>query len=146
MKLENIYLQSGPSSLVQLGYCCYSHATVPSRGLAGWEASRRALGGEGVAARAGLGWPGSWLGHLWGWLGRPEGRQGRLPANTEKKRRASNGDGSPENKNEMEMGQSVMDSCNRIYHGVENEEIYVWVVLVVVAGTRRLARKSSSET
>ena len=38
----------------------------------------------------------------------------------------------------------MMDSCNRIYHGVENEEIYLWVV-VVVAGTRRFARKSSPE-
>jgi len=64
------------------------------------EASRRAQGGEGVAARAGLGRPGSWLVRPWGWLGRPEGRQGRLPANTEKKRRASNGHGSLENKNE----------------------------------------------
>jgi len=27
-----------------------------------------------------------------------------------------------------EMGHTVMDSCNRIYHGVENEEIYLWVV------------------
>ena len=37
-----------------------------------------------------------------------------------------------------------MDSCNRIYHGVQNEEIYLWVV-VVVAVTRRFARKSSPE-
>ena len=43
-----------------------------------------------------------------------------------------------------ETGQTVMDSCNRIYHGVENEEIYHYVV-VVVAGTRRFARKSSPE-
>ena len=44
----------------------------------------------------------------------------------------------------METGQSVMDSCNRIYHGVENEEIYLWVV-VVVTGTRWFAQKSSPE-
>ena len=38
----------------------------------------------------------------------------------------------------------MMDSCNRIYHGVENEENYLWVVVVVV-GTRWFARKSSPE-
>ena len=27
-----------------------------------------------------------------------------------------------------EMGQTVMDSRNRIYHDVENDEIYLWVV------------------
>ena len=27
-----------------------------------------------------------------------------------------------------ETGQIVMDSCNRIYHGVENEEIYLCIV------------------
>ena len=43
-----------------------------------------------------------------------------------------------------ETGQTVMDSCNRIYHDIENEEIYLWVV-VVVAGPRRFARKSSPE-
>ena len=30
--------------------------------------------------------------------------------------------------NRWENGQTVMDSCNRIYHDVENEEIYLWVV------------------
>ena len=43
-----------------------------------------------------------------------------------------------------ETGQTVMDSCNRIYHGVENEEIYLWVVVVVIE-TRWFAQKSSPE-
>ena len=38
----------------------------------------------------------------------------------------------------------MMDSCNRIYHGVENEEIYLWVVVVVIE-TRWFAQKSSPE-
>ena len=97
-----------------------------------------------MVARAGPGRLGCRLVRSWCSLGRPEGRQGQLSANTENKRRASNADGSSENKNEMETGQSVMDSCNRIYHGVENEEIYLRVV-VVVAATRRFARKSSPE-
>ena len=42
--------------------------------------------------------------------------------------------------NRWENGQTVMDSCNRIYHGVENEEIYLWVVMVVT-GPRRFAQK-----
>jgi len=67
------------------------------------------------------------------------------PAASKHREEGSNGDSLSENKKEMETGQSVMDSCKRIYHGVENEEIYLWTV-VDVAGTRRFARKSSPET
>ena len=49
-----------------------------------------------------------------------------------------------ENKKRWKNSQTVMDSCEGIYHGIENEEIYLWVV-VVVAGRRRFARKSSPE-
>ena len=47
-------------------------------------------------------------------------------------------------KNRWENGQTAMDLCNRIYHGIENEEIYLWVVVVVTV-TRRFAWKSSSD-
>ena len=66
------------------------------------------------------------------------------PTASKHREEGSNGDSSSEKKKEMETGQSMMDSCNRIYHGVENEEIYLWVV-VVVAGMRRFAWKNSSE-
>ena len=61
-----------------------------------------------------------------------------------KEKLISHGDTRRRMKMRWETGQMVMDSCNRIYHDVENEEIYLWVV-VVVAGTRRFARKSSPE-
>ena len=37
-----------------------------------------------------------------------------------------------------------MDSCNRIYHGVENEEIYLWVVSEFT-GDAGVGQKSSPE-
>ena len=49
-----------------------------------------------------------------------------------------------EKKTRWKSGQTVMDSCEGIYHGIENEEIYLWVV-VVVAETRWFAWKSSPE-
>jgi hypothetical protein len=44
-----------------------------------------------------------------------------------------------------ELDEMAIDSRKRIYHGVENDEGYL---LVVVAGfeTRRFGRKSSSES
>ena len=42
------------------------------------------------------------------------------------------------------MGHTVMDSCNRIYHGVENEEIYLWVVSEFVEDAR-VGRKCSAK-
>jgi hypothetical protein len=44
-----------------------------------------------------------------------------------------------------ELDETAMDSYKRIYHGVENDE---GCLLVVVAGvgTRRFDRKSSSES
>jgi len=66
------------------------------------------------------------------------------PAASKHREEGSNGDSSPEKKKEMEIGQSVMDSCNRIYHGVEKKEIYLWVVVVVTV-TRRFGRKNSPE-
>jgi len=46
-----------------------------------------------------------------------------------------------EKKKRWKSGQTVMDSCEGIYHGVENEEIYLWVMVVVV-GMRRLPEKA----
>ena len=37
--------------------------------------------------------------------------------------------------------ETIMDSCKRVYHGIENEEIYRLVV-VVDAGTRRFCGKA----
>ena len=56
----------------------------------------------------------------------------------------SHGDTHRRMKMRWETGQTVMDSCKRIYHDVENEEIYLWLV-VVVTEIRRFARKISPE-
>ena len=43
----------------------------------------------------------------------------------------------------MGNGQTVMDSIKGIHYGVENDEIYLVVVVVVDAKMRRFGRKSS---
>ena len=42
-------------------------------------------------------------------------------------------------------GQTVMDSTKQIHYSVENDEIYL-VVVVVDDGTRRFGRKSSPKS
>jgi hypothetical protein len=44
-----------------------------------------------------------------------------------------------------ELDETAMDSRKRIYHGVENDEDCLLVVVAGV-GTRRFGRKSSSES
>jgi hypothetical protein len=57
----------------------------------------------------------------------------------------SHGETSPErSKMRWELDETTMDSCKQIYHGVENDEGCLLVVVVGV-GTRRFDRKSSSE-
>ena len=115
---------------------CYSF----NRELGGWETSRRgARSAEGLGGRLG----GLAAGRRAGLAGqRVAAAASRNTGNREKL--ISHGDTRRRMKMRWETGQTVMDSCNRIYHGVENEEIYLWVV-VVVAGTRRFARKSSPD-
>jgi hypothetical protein len=43
-----------------------------------------------------------------------------------------------------ELDETAMDLCKQIYHGVENDEGYLLVVVADV-GMRRFCRKSSSE-
>jgi hypothetical protein len=45
-----------------------------------------------------------------------------------------------------ELDETAMDSRKRIYHGVENDEGCLLVVVVAGVGTRRFGRKSSSES
>jgi hypothetical protein len=53
---------------------------------------------------------------------------------------------SPErSKMRWELDETTMDSHKRIYHGVENDEGFLLVVVAGV-GTRRFGRKSSSES
>ena len=51
----------------------------------------------------------------------------------------------PEKEKRRGNGQTVMDSLKGIHYGVENDKIYL-VVVVVDAGTRRFGRKSSPKT
>jgi hypothetical protein len=44
-----------------------------------------------------------------------------------------------------ELDETTMDSYKRIYHGVENDEGYLLVVVASV-GKRRFGRKNSSES
>ena len=96
---------------------CYSF----NRELGGWETSRR-----GAQSAEGLG------GRTEGWLGRPESGGGGQQEHRNREKR--HGDTRRRMKMRWETGQTVMHSYKKIYHGVENEGIYLWVV-VVVAGT-----------
>ena len=87
--------------------------------------------GGGHEGRAGPSRELAWLTVGLAWPAR--GKAG--PTASKHREEGSNGDSSSEKKKEMETGQSMMDSCNRIYHGVENEEIYLWVVSEFVADT-----------
>ena len=70
-----------------------------------------------------------------GWGGDRDGRRAGLAdqraaaaasRNTgNKEKLISHGDTRRRMKMRWETGQTVMDSCKRIYHGVENEEIYL---------------------
>ena len=81
-----------------------------------------------------------------GWAGRGGWLvgQGTAAAAREAKTETCNGNFAGEKEKEIGNGQTVMNSFVGIYHGVENKEIYLWAV-VVVAVTRRFARKSSLE-
>ena len=52
---------------------------------------------------------------------------------------------SPETKKQIGNGQTVMDSIKGIHYGIEDDEIYL-VVVVVDARTRRFDRKSSPKS
>jgi len=71
-----------------------------------------------------------------GWAGRGGWLvgQGTAAAAKETKTETCNGNFAGEKEKEMGNGQTVMNSFVGIYNGVENKEIYLWVV-VVVAGT-----------
>jgi hypothetical protein len=59
----------------------------------------------------------------------------------------SHGGTSPEiSKMRWELDETAMDSHKRIYHGVENDEGCLLVVVVAGVGTRRFDRKSSSKS
>jgi len=91
--------------------------------------------GAGRPARRACGW-------TEGWLGRPESGGGGQQEHRNREKR--HGDTRRRMKMRWETGQTVMDSCKRIYHDIENEEIYLWLV-VVVTEMRRFARKISPE-
>ena len=89
----------------------------------------------------------------WVWCSRRAGTQdeamvapgGRRRRKTTRSWRSSP-DTSSEKEKRMGNGQTVMDSIKGIRYGVEKDEIYLVVVVVVDAGTRWFGQKSSPKS
>jgi len=112
------------------GYCCsWPRRHTRTRGRAGAGRESKCPGG-GAGPREGR-----WSAVVAGW---PENMKKKLhPWKFAGKRHRKQ-------RNKGENGQTVMDSIKGIHYGVENDEIYL--VVVVDAGTRRFGQKSSAKS